>query len=933
MEGGISPPSAAPDGLSSLRRQEDLSIDFHIPEPLGAQTTPPPATSPPVHRKPLPGNASPVVLQEPIDSTPSSPYPDRLSREQSASSRAAPPALDDLGILLDDSVPYLPRDLDRFPRKSEFIPYPIDTSLVVEDEEGYQLANGTPIHSRLSSEPFIPVLKSPPQNHKRADTTMALHPLTKKPPPLRVDSGARSMSGSSSDAKQPKTPGNKITSFFGWKTASSPGDESAGTDDSGRSPVPSQMVTSYPNGTKAVPTAIDVTKANGLQTPTRMGSIGSAMSGDPDLTLKVNQLEAELREISTELAGSIRREMDLEDLVDRLQSEIGTDSNRRTSDYFSDSGAGSVKYGPDSGGRPEDIERIRRAAEQERAQLKVELSQKWQEERSRRAAFESHVQLLESQVQQFRRERVDASNLASRTKELELALEDTRRKLAEERQLKDNFEDLLTAMRVELEQHRNERDQLKDEAIPQLQARLRDSAGAAPDEEVSRLRQELEALRAENATLAQSRFSSIAEEDGDIPRRGSLIGLTRSSSLARRPAKPTGSLSRSNSVSGKDRESRDSLADRVKDVEAQRDALHQALKSLLERQAYQTRESEKRIRMLEIELERAQECGTPRRLGYEREVRTLREEINLLRQRADEALEQKWQCEKGLGGLKMDLDRAEQETHSLRVLLQEHDIAVPEYLAGSREELADVQATSSSLEAAYQQLQADREYAEANAPASLEEEQKLAEQLAASVERTEALASQVRQQLETNNRMRNRLAEAISRGEREQKLSAARINDMQQKLKALEDTVLQAQQQSEEEVAKHEEDIKLLKDNHNAQLLRAKNGIRTPVLLSPKPPSSPFFDGRSPRLDRTTAGEGMALSQAVKTEALEARVKELEKALRDADMEMEEVVGRMNKAQIEVAELQFDRENALRETRRLQAEIMAEREKFQALRG
>lgn len=502
---------------------------------------------------------------------------------------------------------------------------------------------------------------------------------------------------------------------------------------------------------------------------------------------------------------------------------------------------------------------------------------------------------------------MDASNLASRTKELELALEDTRRKLAEERQLKDNFEDLLTAMRVELEQHRNERDQLKDEAIPQLQARLRDSAGAAPDEEVSRLRQELEALRAENATLAQSRFSSIAEEDGDIPRRGSLIGLTRSSSLARRPAKPTGSLSRSNSVSGKDRESRDSLADRVKDVEAQRDALHQALKSLLERQAYQTRESEKRIRMLEIELERAQECGTPRRLGYEREVRTLREEINLLRQRADEALEQKWQCEKGLGGLKMDLDRAEQETHSLRVLLQEHDIAVPEYLAGSREELADVQATSSSLEAAYQQLQADREYAEANAPASLEEEQKLAEQLAASVERTEALASQVRQQLETNNRMRNRLAEAISRGEREQKLSAARINDMQQKLKALEDTVLQAQQQSEEEVAKHEEDIKLLKDNHNAQLLRAKNGIRTPVLLSPKPPSSPFFDGRSPRLDRTTAGEGMALSQAVKTEALEARVKELEKALRDADMEMEEVVGRMNKAQIEVAELQFDR--------------------------
>lgn len=131
-----------------------------------------------------------------------------------------------------------------------------------------------------------------------------------------------------------------------------------------------------------------------------MGSFGSAVSADPDLNLKINQLENELREISSELAGSIRREMDLEDLVERLQSEIGTDSNRRTSDYFSDSGAGSVKYGPNSGGQPEDIEKIRRAADQERAQLKVELSQKWQEERSRRAAFESHVQLLEGQVQQ-----------------------------------------------------------------------------------------------------------------------------------------------------------------------------------------------------------------------------------------------------------------------------------------------------------------------------------------------------------------------------------------------------------------------------------------------------------------------------------------------------------------------------------------------------
>ena len=491
---------------------------------------------------------------------------------------------------------------------------------------------------------------------------------------------------------------------------------------------------------------------------------------------------------------------------------------------------------------------------------------------------------------------MDASNLGAKVKELESSLDDTRRRLVEERQLKDNFEDLLTAMRVELEQHRNEKDTLRDETLPQIQ-------------------QELQALRNENATLAQgrklhgdqSRFNSIAEE-GDLVNRRTSVGLSRSNSLARMPMRSNGlggSLSRSNSVTGKDRESRESLADRMKDVEMQRDALHRAVKSLLDRQAYQTRENEKRIRMLELELDRARQSGSPRRLGYEREVQTLREEINHLRRRADDALEQKWQCEKGLGGLKMDLDRAEQETGSLRTLLQEHDIPAPDTSAMSQG-LADVQATSSSLEDSYKQLQADRDYAEANPARSLEEEQMLANQLGASVGRTEALAAQVRQQLDTNSSLRNRLADTIGKGEREQKLSAIRISEMQSKLKNLEDTLMVAQHHSEEEVCKHEDELQTLKESHNAQLQRAKNGIRSPVALSSYP-ASPFSATRSPRLDKTTTGDGIALNEAVRTVNLESKVKELEKALRDADMGMEEVVERMNRAQIEVAELQTDR--------------------------
>ncbi|OAX78654.1 hypothetical protein ACJ72_07034 [Emergomyces africanus] len=393
--------------------------------------------------------------------------------------------------------------------------------------------------------------------------------------------------------------------------------------------------------------------------------------------------------------------------------------------------------------------------------------------------------------------------------------------------------------------------------------------------------------------------------------RGSL---SRSNSLARGPAK-AGGLGRSGSVSrpgsrpasiiGKEREFKESLVDRVKDVEMQRDALHQTVKSLLERQRVQDRENEKRIRTLEMELDRARLSGSPRRLGYERDVINLREEINLLRRRADEALEQKWQCEKGLSGLKMDLDRAEQETGSLRALLQEHDILVP---AAAKSDLADFNASSSSLEDAFTQLQADSAYVQ---------------------DPNNSLGLQVRQQLATNNALKHRLSEAIDKGEREQNNSATRISEMQTRLKFLEDALIVAQQISEEEVAKHEQEIQALKESHNAQLMRAKNGIRSPTMLSPRMPNSPFAGPRSPRLGQTTSGEGISLNQAIKMETVQARVQELEKALREADREMETVVGRMNMAQIEVAELQADRDEAIRETRKLQAQIQAERETYQ----
>ena len=518
--------------------------------------------------------------------------------------------------------------------------------------------------------------------------------------------------------------------------------------------------------------------------------------------------------------------------------------------------------------------------------------------------------------------------------------------------------------------------------------------------ENTRMQQELQSLRNENTTLMNARrmqlemqqnstrFNAIAEEEGQSPTSG--LGLGRSPSVAWGVGR-AGSIKRSNSVS-KTNESRESLAERVKDTEMQRDALHQALKALLERQSFQNKSFEKQIRLLEVERDKALLEQSPRKVGYEKEVNNLRYEISHLRRRADEAIQQKYQCEKGLGGLKKDLDRAEQETGSLRGLLQEHDVPIPEHLEPglqSHPMEADAQATSASLEKAYRDLQmtqamsisklrelhgatpssaddadtaatmdrlletmsnaeAERDFAQKQAAvfrAEVEslkaadsyhsgENAGLADQLRASANRVESLSKQVRRQLESNKKLRIKLSEAVERGEREQKSSTTRINGLQGRLKELEDKLMTAQQHSEEIFAQHEDEVASIKESHNMQLSRLKANLRTSTRFSSprtSAPISPMFASKSPRLDKTTSGMGMSLDGALRTQFLEKKVSELETALGEADKEMEEVVSRMNMAQIEVMELQSARDEAIRETRKLQAELHAENDNVNSL--
>ena len=733
---------------------------------------------------------------------------------------------------------------------------------------------------------------------------MALKPGT-RPPPLRVDSATSAKALAANDLKKPITPGGKVSSFFGWKRAASPNStDSASTDNSetGQSPGPSPFAsspqTSAYSTKNGLPSA-DGTKASGegiaVESRAFGGPIHRSAQPSDDLSTKIGMLEGELREISMELAGSIRREMELEDIVEKLQTETPAIHGvaDRTSDYFSDSGTSSLRQLGSEINFKDDMDKFKRDLEQQKALIRVDLSKKWQDERGRRKALESHVQILEEQVASSRHNQSQSADLVTKTRELETSLDDAKRRLNEERTTKENFEDLLTALRVELEQHRNERDNLRDEVVPQLKSQLQGLEGSFSDSQkepydMARMQQEIRRLREENAALSQKAgigMQSISEDST------SFFGLGRSNSRAQ----GRGGLARSGSTSqaNPSPDSTESLPDKLKAVEQQRDALHVAVKYLLQRQDHQRGQHEKRLNVLEREKDRAIASGSPHKHGYEREVRGLRTEINLLRKRADDALEQKWQCEKGLSGLAMDLDRSKQETASLQQLLSEK---------GSNSSGA----AFLSLENAYDQLQTARRSMESSR--ILAAEQKWADQLEVSAQRQAALSAQVKDQLAANTALRNRLKDAVERGELNQHASTEQINDLQVKLRRLEDTITAAQTHSESAVMKHEEEVRVLRASTNVQLLRVNENGLAPHSRSPLSPLFANVKGsRSPQLDKTTTGPGMPLHQALKTEYLEVKVVELEKALNDAEVEMQEVVQRMNTAQISVADLQTER--------------------------
>ena len=764
----------------------------------------------------------------------------------------------------------------------------------------------------------------------------------------------------SNGSQGPKSPGGgRLGNFFGWKgTSPKASSESPTTTFSDRSlsPLPSpnlqkshSMEAQSRSGPRLTPLGLDIQKAN--SDPSReyfhMPST-PILLGTPETNAHVQELERELAQVSSELASSVRREMELEDELDRAKIEIPSippsELGRRSSDYFSDSGASSTRFPiSDVDAKLEQMERSLRKVEQEKAQIKVEMASRLQTELSRRRDLEQMVQNMEEQLQRKFDEDEERGDLDERIEELESGIEDTKRLLSQEREAKSSFEDLYSATKEDLQRHMNEHDNLRNEVVPHLKARVEGLEAEAADTQA--LMYENTRIQQEMATLKEKmhgRFGSIAEEANGMtsPTFAPRMGLSRSGSLARSQSKRGGSLTRSGSVierSEGGRHRSGSLGgEAVKEIEDQRDALHKALKLMIVRCEKQQRDHEKAIKKLTKAKNKAEEF-TPNRTAYHREVSFLKEEVTTLRKRTEDALEQKWQYEKGLSGIKMDLDRAEMETRGLRIILQEHDILAP----STRTQLVDGEESTESahdrielsISTAESERDQARQIAEQYRARAQEVQDGSSEELLDSARRMDDLAEGLDQQVRSNVQLRARLAECVAKGEREQRESNGKIAEMQKRLTMLEDSVLAAQLHSETTLGNHEAEVRRMEEASSPALQRLR--ISIPAESKKLAPGSPLLS-KSPKLGSTlgTGSKKMSetsLLEMSRTQVLERKVKEMERLLREAEEDLQNVVQRVNQSQLEVNELQTERDAALSQMHKLKGMIVEEREKAERL--
>ncbi|KAF3929149.1 hypothetical protein AA313_de0200677 [Arthrobotrys entomopaga] len=666
--------------------------------------------------------------------------------------------------------------------------------------------------------------------------------ITQQAPAINTNIN-RTNSTNSESSFVPRTPARTKTGFggfFGW----------GGSSNQDVSPVEEMpQVSIAEQRMSKIPSNIDVTLANSQQSAPKRTDSGISLPPRTPMSME-ETLEEELRVISADLAASIRRELELEDLVENLQTSAETTgrlspvAGKRTSDYFSDSGAGSGYDSELPSKQQLDYDRVVRKSQQVQAQIRLDFTTKIQEERQRRKGVELQVRELEQRVSQGDINLKAPSTSPGRTRDLEIALDDARRKLSEERNLKANFEDLVKAIRDELQGYRNERDNLRDEIVPQLRARVEGLEAELSESqknpyEATKMQQEIDDLREKYSSLVESQKLQIQPPLAPGPAPTS------------QPATPLSATF-----------NKESMMERIKEIEVQRDALQLGLRNLRMRNELDNKKALHRIRTLEWERDRALRPSY-RRMRKNKENATFKTQVDRLRHRAENAVDSKYICERNLASLRLDLDRSEQELEELRALLLEQDKIA--------QEIEQLQESCKELLA---QTEGDAEI--------------------------EGFASELRSRFVTTSMLRKRLIDAIEKGDQDRLMANTKINAFCELLKSMEEKISDAQHDLEEVAHGRAQEIKDLKDGKGVNHLRR---IDEQAAMTAQP-NSTVVASKQPKITRDSNGKDTRIY------ILQHRIEQLEKAITNTEIEMEDLESRLNMTLLEASELRSETEHS-----------------------
>ena len=107
------------------------------------------------------------------------------------------------------------------------------------------------------------------------------------------------------------------------------------------------------------------------------------------------------------------------------------------------------------------------------------------------------------------------------------------------------------------------------------------------------------------------------------------------------------------------------------------------------------------------------------------------------------------------------------------------------------------------------------------------------------------LADQLDAQVSSNFQLRERLSQAVAKGEKEQRETSGKIEEMQKRLAGMEDSVLAAQQHSETTLTNHESEVRRIDEATSPSLQRLKIHIPDPNAPVPQHALPLAHDGRA----------------------------------------------------------------------------------------